>query len=183
MSTPVTPVTPPNAPTKSTVGAKKFIERIQQQVRSRKVFPAGHTIAVAYAQLFGPKNAATPAGHPITISTGPFDNSVQTAVEAIAQRARKRFGYEVYLPDWELEMAEDVSISAGNPYAGKVPYSKFYHFAYLPERKTKWKDRKLTTASVTNHFLTSWYLTKNHAKSGYVIEQSLATTLIPTMST
>lgn len=162
-----------------TVGAAKFAKHIQKQVRARKTFPTGHMVGIAYAQMFGPKNATTPEGHPITICSGMFDNTLVTAVSAIARRASTMFGYVPNLADWDLEMEEDVSVPKGHAYDGKIPYSKMYHFAHLPERNTKWKDRGLTTANVQNWFHASWYITHRHAQPGYIVDQSLATVLIP----
>jgi hypothetical protein len=160
----------------------KFVERIQKQIRARKVFPSGHTVGIAYAKVFGPRNATTPEGHPITICSGPFDNTVETAVSAIARRAKVMFGYEVNLDDWQLEMEEDVSIPPAHGWAGKVAYSKFYHFRYLPETH-KWLSRGLHDGNVVNHFHSSWYLSHNHAKPDYVVDQSLGTTLVPAVTT
>ncbi len=167
------------SPATQPIQVTEFVDSIRKQVRSGKTFPVGHTTGIAYAKVFGPRNATTPEGHPITISSGPFDNTLQSAVEAIALAARKRFGIEVHLPHWYLEMAEDVSIPAGHPYEGKVPYTRLYHFKYLPEQQTKWKDRGLADASVPNLFRSSWYLSKRHAQPGYVVDQSLGTVLIP----
>ena len=140
-------------------------QAIRQEVRAamehQQQFPEGHVIACAFAMVFGPRNATTPEGHPITIGSGPFDLNVETPQHAIARAARRWMGIEIHEPHWEVEMEEDVVIPDGHPMKSKVQWSKFFHFRYLPERETKWKSRGLHDGNVTNHFKQSWYLTRN----------------------
>lgn len=160
--------------------AQQLAIALQKQFRSRKPFPEGHTIAIAYAKVFGPKNATTPEGHPITICSGAFDNTVETAAHAIARAAKKWHRIEIHEPHWELELAEDVVITNAHP----LPqYTKVYHFRYLPER-WKWEGRGLNDANVPNHFRdSSWYITHRHRTPDYKLDQSLATALIPAKAT
>jgi hypothetical protein len=120
--------------------------RSNRQENSLPSSPKDHVIAIAFARVFGPRNATTPEGHPIVISSGPFDLTVETPQHAIARAARRWFGIEVHEPHWEIEMAEDVIIAADHPMAGMVPWSKFFHLRYTPEA-TKWNERGLHAAT------------------------------------
>jgi hypothetical protein len=140
-------------------------QNIKEARRQAAQFPKDHVIAIAFAKVFGPRNATTPEGHPITISSGPFDLTVETPQYAIARAARHWHGIEIHEPHWEVEMEEDVVIDPAHPYAGKVPWSKLFHLKYLPEQATKWRDRGLHDGNVPNHFRQSWYLSKNWKKA------------------
>jgi hypothetical protein len=126
-------------------------QEIEQARKQSAQFPKDHVIAIAFARVFGPRNATTPEGHPIVISSGPFDLTVETPQHAIARAARRWFGIEVHEPHWEIEMAEDVIIAADHPMAGMVPWSKFFHLRFTPEA-TKWNERGLHDGNVPNHF-------------------------------
>ena len=138
-------------------------KQIEESRSKPATFPEGHVVAIAFAMVFGPRNATTPEGHPITISSGPFDLTLETPQHAIARAAQKWMGIEIHEPHWEIEMAEDVVVPEGHPMASKVGWQKFFHLRYLPERETKWKERGLHDGNVTNHFKQSWYLTRNWA--------------------
>ena len=135
---------------------RQHIKEAQRQAE----FPKDHLIAIAFAKVFGPRNATTPEGSPITISSGPFDLTVETPQHAIARAARHWMGIEIHEPHWEIEMEEDVVIDPAHPYANKVPYTKLFHLKYTPEA-VKWEERGLHDGNVPNHFKSSWYLTKN----------------------
>lgn len=146
---------------------------------TRPTFPEGHTVAIAYARVFGPKMKSTPEGHPIQISSAPFDNTVETAVSAIGRAAKKWHGIEPHAPSWQLEFVEDVVPVPGQ----QAPtYSKVYVFKYLPEQD-KWKLKGLDDTKVPNDFKTSHYLTKTWQRTGNAIDQSLASALIPAATT
>jgi hypothetical protein len=150
------------------MGTTRNITAIRQQIREAQrqaaKFPKDHVIAIAFAKVFGPRNATTPEGHPITISSGPFDLTVETPQHAIARAARHWHGISIHEPHWIVEMEEDVVIDPAHPYANKVPWSKFFHLRYTPEAQ-KWKDRGLHDGNVANEFKSSWYLTRNWQKS------------------
>lgn len=150
-------------------------KQLAKQLSQRPNFPAGHTIGIAYARVFGPKMKMTPEGHPITISSGPFDNTVETAAHAIARAGRKWHSIEIHEPSWILELEEDIIHPVGRP---AIPYTKFYHFRYEPEA-AMWKHKGLHDGNVTNHFKQSHYLTRNWQRRGSSIDQALATSLIP----
>jgi hypothetical protein len=136
--------------------------------------PPGHTVALAVTRIFGPKGKIDPRGHPIHLDTGLFDNSVESAVQAIARVANKREGVGVNLDHWKLEMYEDVIQPP--PHKQPVPFTRFYSFVYLPEQPL-WQQKGLHDGNVPNHFKDSWYLTRNHLTT--TPDQSLATALAP----
>ena len=152
-----------------------------QSVRKGEIaaIPAGHVVALAVTNLFGPKGKKTPQGHPIHIDTGLFDNTVETALAAIMRVVNKREGIHSTADQWHLDMHEDVI----QPHSHKQPvyFSKFYRFTYLPEQPL-WKQRGLIDANgnskVPVPFKSSWYLTKNHLTVP-VPAAALATTLVP----
>jgi hypothetical protein len=99
----------------------------------------------------------TPEGHPILTSII-FDNTLETAVHAIARAAKKWHGIEIHEPAWRLDLAEDIIHPAnGSP----IPYTKLYTFTYLPEQAL-WAHKGLDETSVVNHFKDSHYVTKQH---------------------
>lgn len=127
---------------------------------SRHNFPPGHVVAIAYVRLFGPKMSQTPSGHPIQIGTAPFDNTVETAVHAIAQVAAKRMGIVPNESDWLLDFEEDVIPVPGQP---APPYSKVYYFVYThADELARWKRTGLEHATLHNPLKESHYLTKHH---------------------
>lgn len=122
------------------------------------MFPAGNVIAIAYSRVFGPQMKSTPEGHPILLSTGPFDNTVETAVHAIARAAQKWHGIVPHEPHWLLDLEEDIIQPVnGTP----IPYTKLYHFVYLPEQSL-WAHKGLDETKVPNLFKTSHYVTRKH---------------------
>jgi len=133
-------------------------EAIRAAQSALKDVPAGHTVAVAFAHVFGPRNAQTPEGHPILIGGGPFDLNVETPQHAIARAARRWMGIEVYTPHWTVEYEADVSIDPAHPMHGRVGWKKLFHLRYEPEHATKWKQRGLTRDDVPLPWLDSWYL-------------------------
>lgn len=130
---------------------------LKQQLSTRPQFPAGHVVAIAYARVFGPKLKKTPEGHPIQISSGPFDNTVETAVHAIARAAQKWHGIVIKEDDWELVMEEDIIQPTNRP---AIPYSRLYYFRYKPEQ-AMWTQRGLHDGNVANHFRDSHYVSRN----------------------
>ena len=132
--------------------------------------PTNHVAAIAYARVFGPKMRTTPEGHPITISTGVFDNSLQTATQAIKRAAQKWHGIvQSADSDWLLMFEETVIEHPGTQH---VPYSVVYVFCYLPEQAI-WRQKGLDETNVPNHLESSWYLTKStpvDAASGHTLK-------------
>jgi hypothetical protein len=128
-------------------------------VRDRtKPVPSNHVAAIAYARVFGPKQARTPEGHPILISSGVFDNTIETAVSAIRRAAHRWHGIvQSADSDWLLIFEEKV---IEHPRTQSVPYSVVYVFRYLPEQQL-WEQKGLSDSTVINHFESSWYLTKS----------------------
>jgi hypothetical protein len=154
-------------------------QTLAKQLATRTVFPQGHVIGICYTKIFGPKMKSTPEGHPIQISSGPFDNTVETALSAIKRAAQKWHGIVQSVDsDWVLDLEEDVIQPAHGP---RIGYSKLYYFTYRVEQPL-WQHKGLTPTSVINHFLTAHYITKKHL-TRTAVDQSLATTLVPALTT
>jgi hypothetical protein len=132
-------------------------KQVEEARRNPVVFPKGHTVAIAYAMVFGPRNAKTPAGHPITITSGLFDLAVETPQHAIARAAKHWMGIEIHEPHWEIEFEADVKIADDHPIKPKVVYQKVFHLRYLHEAH-KYSQHGLDYSSIHNHFRESWYL-------------------------
>jgi hypothetical protein len=144
-------------------------------LHARVPFPTGHVIGITYAKVFGPTLARTPSGEPIQISSGPFDNTVETALSAIKRAANKWHSIvQSADSDWLLTLEEDIIHPVGRP---PVPYERLYFFRYLPEASL-WAHLGLDESKVHNHFHTSYYVTRKHLTRTSV-DQSLATTLYP----
>lgn len=154
----------------------QFKSSINKALTTRPNIPEGHTPARAMARVFGPDMHATPTGHAVELQTPIFDNTVTTALDAIMAAAKKRHGIEPHAANWLLELAEDVVHPSNiQPY----PFSKLYYFRYLPEQAI-WKDKKLTTAGVGRHqYKDQHWLTKKWKRAGDAVDQSLATSLVP----
>jgi len=142
------------------------IRREIQAARSQPfTVPTGHVAAMAAARVFGPHDATTPEGHPILIFSGVFDSTVETPQDAIARAAQRWHGIVPHPAHWVVEMHESVSIPAQHPMHGRVPWSDFFHLAYIPER-WKWQRRGLHNGNVPNPFKESWYLARNWQQAG-----------------
>lgn len=158
------PIKSTNSATVSAPTTNAIKDSLKRQLSTRVVFPETAVVGICYSKLFGPRNAVTPEGHPITISSGMFNTTTTAPALAMALAAKKRFGIEVYLPHWELEFEEDVIHHHHQSGPLKIPYDKLYHFKYLAETQ-KWADRGLTDENVHNHFKNSHYITKNWQRS------------------
>ena len=151
-------------------------ERMKAQRQAEvAAIPPGHAISLAVTRLFGPKGKIDPRGHPIHVDTGLFDNTVESAVQAIARIANKREGIGINLDHWELTLFE--TVEQPPPHKQPIPFSRFYQFAYKPEQPL-WHQRGLHDGNVPNAFRESWYLSRNHL-TGQQPDQSLATALVP----
>jgi hypothetical protein len=156
----------------------------------RSPFPAGHTVGVAYARIFGPELAVDPSGRPVLHTTGSFDCNEETPIEAICRAAKRWRGIEPVAIDWRVQFEEDVvqrqfpglsgwltvlskeerkqlsatgsapSDARRRPESGVIPYHKVFLLEYLPERLL-WAQRGLSEATVPNEFRDSWYLTRH----------------------
>ena len=80
--------------------------RAQRQAELASI-PRGHAVSLAVTRVLGPKGKRDPRGHPIHLDTGLFDNTVESAVQAIARVAYQREGIGINLDHWRLVMTED----------------------------------------------------------------------------
>lgn len=98
-------------------------------------------IAISAARIYGPKQAATPEGHPILLITPSFNTASMSPVKAMAYAAEKRFG--IMVPSiggeltlgtiWELQGQYKVEIPEHRT-SLRPKHEALYLFDYLPER-------------------------------------------------
>ncbi len=111
-------------------------------------------LGIAYVRMFGPRMKKTPEGHPIQVSSVPFDLSQKTPVEAIKEAARRWHGI-VQSPDadWELIAEYNVVVPA---HRTAPSYQKVFYFAYKPEQALL--EHMGLTGKVVNWHDSAWYL-------------------------
>jgi hypothetical protein len=131
---------------------------VQAQLRTQNKVPEGHVRGICYVRMFGPERKADPSGHPIQISSGVFDASIETPLSAVKRAANRWHGLaESADSDWELIMEEDVI----QPKTGsQIGYDKVFVFRYLPEEPLR-KHLGIHD-KVVNHFENCHYITAHH---------------------
>jgi len=130
---------------------------IREQIAAAQTAQAsispGHTVAVAFAHVMGPRQAVTPSGEPILIGSGQFDLEAETPQEAIARAARRWHGIEIHLPHWDV--VSQYALNAALAGTRGVPWQRLFYLRYTAEEKI----RQHKGIVLTDPFESSWYLT------------------------